>query len=216
MTTEPPKRRRWLQFRLRTLLIAILVLSVPLSWFAVRLERARRQREAVKAIERLGGYVEFDLDLDTPYWLLRLLGQESVSKPVVVSFKGTLVGDPELAHLEALTDVDLLFLDGTHITDEDLERLPQLPELYGLHLADTRVTDAGLRHLQRFAKSLVQLSLGGCRVSDAGLEHLGGLANLEWLILTETNVTPEGVKKLQAALPNCKIDYRTHHKFHDP
>ena len=33
MTTTPPKRRRWLQFRLRALLIAVLVLSVPLQWF---------------------------------------------------------------------------------------------------------------------------------------------------------------------------------------
>ena len=47
-------KRRFLQFRLRTLLIAVLVLSLPLSWFAVKMERARRQREAVEVIERLG------------------------------------------------------------------------------------------------------------------------------------------------------------------
>ncbi len=40
------KRRRWLQFRLRTLLIAILVLSLPLSWFAARMERALMGSEA--------------------------------------------------------------------------------------------------------------------------------------------------------------------------
>ena len=205
MTTEPPKRR-WFQFRLRTLLVAILVLSVPLSWFAWRMEKARRQREVVEAISRLGGNVEFDLDMETPYWLLRLLGQESVLKPVTVSFKGTLIGDSELAHLEALTDLEILFLDRTQITDDGLACLPQLPKLHGLHLADTHVTDSGLKHLHRFA-DLLQLSLDGCRVSDTGLEHLRGLANLELLNLTYTDVTPEGVKKLQKALPNCKIEY---------
>lgn len=60
MTDESPKRRRWFQFRLRTLLIAALVLSLPLSWFAWRMEKAKRQREAVQAIEKLGGEAYYD------------------------------------------------------------------------------------------------------------------------------------------------------------
>ena len=57
MTTGTHKRRRWFQFRLRTLLIAILVLSLPLSWFAWKMEKARRQKEFTERIERLGGSV---------------------------------------------------------------------------------------------------------------------------------------------------------------
>lgn len=49
------QRLRWFQFRLRTLLVAILLLSLPLSWFGWRLEEARRQRKAVEAIRQMGG-----------------------------------------------------------------------------------------------------------------------------------------------------------------
>jgi len=43
------------------------------------------------------------------------------------------------------------------------------------------------------------------RRPDAGLEHLEGLTNLKWLRLYKTQVTEEGVKKLQQSLPNCTI-----------
>ena len=43
-------RRHWFQYRLRTLLIAMRLASIGMSWFAARMQRAKRQREAVKAI----------------------------------------------------------------------------------------------------------------------------------------------------------------------
>ena len=43
------------------------------------------------------------------------------------------------------------------------------------------------------------------QVTDAGLEHLKGLTNLQLLWIAKTQVTDEGVKKLQQALPNCEI-----------
>ena len=50
MTTPPPKRRtrRLLQFSLRALLVFVLLVSIGMSWLAVKLEKARRQREAVE------------------------------------------------------------------------------------------------------------------------------------------------------------------------
>jgi len=37
--------------------------------------------------------------------------------------------------------------------------------------------------------------------------HLSGLTNLQRLELIDTQVTEEGVKKFQEALPNCKIEH---------
>jgi len=57
----PPKpKRHWNQFSLRTLLVFVLVLSVPLGWFAMTMQRARRQREAVEGIRELYGDVSYD------------------------------------------------------------------------------------------------------------------------------------------------------------
>jgi hypothetical protein len=42
-------------------------------------------------------------------------------------------------------------------------------------------------------------------VGDSGLRYLETLKHLEVVNLTETLVTDDGVKRLQQALPNCKI-----------
>jgi len=58
---EPAKSNcQWLQFRLSTLLVAVLLLSLPITWVAVKMEKARRQRAAVDEIAELGGGVRYD------------------------------------------------------------------------------------------------------------------------------------------------------------
>ena len=73
-------------------------------------------------------------------------------------------------------------------------------------LNDNKVTNAGLVHLKGLTK-LGILGLRNTKVSDAGLEHLKGLTSLFKLLLLKTKVTDEGVKGMQAALPNCEIEY---------
>ena len=102
-------------------------------------------------------------------------------------------------------------LDSTKVIDADLEHLKGFTKLKELLLADTRITDAGLVHLKELTK-LQTLDL--CfnvpfvksEVTDAGLVHLKGLSNLQDLDLGGTKVTDAGVKKLQQALPKCKIE----------
>lgn len=65
----------------------------------------------------------------------------------------------------------------------------------------TNVDLAGLAVLKR----VQVLKLYGDELTDASLRHLEGLTNLRVLHLVNTRVTDEGVKKLQHALPECKI-----------
>lgn len=51
-------KRRWYQFSLRTLLIFVTLFAISCSWFAVKLQQARRQREAVEKIRKWSDYVE--------------------------------------------------------------------------------------------------------------------------------------------------------------
>ncbi len=182
--SETPDRRRWFQFRLRTLLIAVLVLSLPLSWFAVRMERARRQKEAVRAIERLNGRVMYRVKVPFPKSLHRLLGHDFFDTVAGVDFNTTEVTDSGLEHLRKL-DTDSLQI---------------------LSLNCPQITDAGLDHVQHLT-NLEYLGISNSRITDTGLVRLKGLTNLAALIITDTRVTPEGVQKLQEALPNCEIEY---------
>jgi len=79
-------------------------------------------------------------------------------------------------------------------------------DVVAVGLRDLPTTDADLE-LLRDLPDLRQLSIRRTNVTDAGLEHLKGLKHLEYLGLEGTNVTDEGVKKLQRALPNCKISH---------
>ena len=182
MTDNPKHRRRWLQFSLRTMLIVVTVFCI---WMAIATKQARDQRQAVEMILEVGGRVKYDHENDQsgppgPEWLRRLIGDE---------------------YFFSVTSVDLTGLD---ISDDSLAAVKRFTDLGWLHLNNTQITDAGLVHLKGLT-NLQTLFLGNTQISDAGLEHLKGLTNIGLLYLRNSRVTEEGVKKIQRALPNCKI-----------
>jgi hypothetical protein len=71
-------------------------------------------------------------------------------------------------------------------------------------LSNKSNTDDVLVHLQEL-RQLRFLFLDGAKITDAGLVHLRRLSQLQTLDVRNTKVTDQGVKKLQQALPNCKI-----------
>jgi hypothetical protein len=113
------------------------------------------------------------------------------------------VTDAGLAHVREMPLLQFLTLQNARITDAGLEQLKDL-KLGLLSLGGNKITDAGLVHIGAI-KTLKTLWLGNTEVTDAGLEHLKGLKELYSLGLANTKVTDEGVKKLQEALPDCKI-----------
>jgi hypothetical protein len=64
---SPKRRRRFLQFSVRTLLVFVLLVSIGMSWFAVKMQKARRQREAVEAIVKAGRLVAYDYQYRGPF-----------------------------------------------------------------------------------------------------------------------------------------------------
>ena len=88
MSDVSQPKLRWYQFSLRSLLLFVLVCSLVCGWLGVRMQRAREQKQAVEAIHKLGGWVEYDYQRDAsgswikgaepgrPTWLRRLLGAD--------------------------------------------------------------------------------------------------------------------------------------------
>lgn len=87
-------RLRWFQYSLRSSLILLTALAV---WLGVVVNRAREQREVVKAIEATGGFVLYDWQFDAPspsgqpsgpVWLQRFIGKEFFQEIETVAFLG--------------------------------------------------------------------------------------------------------------------------------
>jgi len=124
-----------------------------------------------------------------------------------VTLDNTKVTGTGLRQMKGLPNLQDLSLDGTQVTDTALPYLAALPHLQDLSLSGTKVTDAGLRHLKSLT-TLKTVRLNGTRITDAGLRCFEGMHHLEGLELNGTKVTDEGIKRLQRALPKCKIEYQ--------
>ena len=176
-TTATKPKRRFFQFGLRTLLLFMLVVCVTLGW---KVERARKQREAVSWIQQSGGTVIYD------YEILRSVRNGRSHSKVASNPKPSPPGPKwlrELVGIDFVDDVVMVFLDhGGKITD--VTPLAGLKNLERLDLCQSPVSDltplAGMKNLQ-------SLWLSESQVSD--LTPLAGLKNLEWLILRLTQVS---------------------------
>ena len=109
-TITPKPRHRWLQFSLRMLLVLMLVLGCGLGWCAREVQRARAQRKAAAAIEKLGGRVNYSPASGGEVrravaWLGQLFGEDVSEDVIGVRLRGTQVSDAGLAHLQGLTQL---------------------------------------------------------------------------------------------------------------
>lgn len=218
---EPPALKlHWYQYSLRTLLLFVLICSILCSCVAVRMQHAKRQREAAAAIVKLGGYVRYDWQVNAsgngvpsarppgPTWLRSLLGDDIFANVYFVcgTKDRSLITDEAMAYLQELTNLRELDLYGTAITDAGLKNLKALTHLEVLKLSDTQITDAGLENLKGLTQ-LKDLDLTDTGITDAGLENLKGLAGLQRLCLYQTtNITDAGLKHLQGLIQLKNLD----------
>jgi internalin A len=231
--------RRWYQYSLRTLLIVVTLFALACSWFAVNLGQARRQREAVEAIVRLGGGVTYDYELRRDLAMTRqipggriefgyesdLSGMPIPKEPSWPLWLRKLLGDDffnnvvkvrvendaAMVHLARLPHLRKLETYGEGITDAGMEKLEGMLQLEQLncHGIET-ITDDGLISLADLP-SLRYLLLASQRVSDTGVERIARLVQLRRLTLSSGKITDEGVKHL-AHLTNLKeLDLSSQH-----
>ena len=93
---------------------------------------------------------------------------------------------------------------GPRITDAGLVHLAGLSGLEALRLDYSTVTGAGLAHLRNLTL-LRYLGLRRCPVTDDAISHITALPSLRNLDVSDTEITPSGLKTLKEALPECRI-----------
>jgi hypothetical protein len=189
------------QFSLRSLFVLTLAVAVPCSWLTTEMKWAREQKAVIEEI-RSAGATTRNLSSRDPSWLWEWLGDDFFADGIYVVESN----EASLQYFNRLAEVRWLSLRGDGVTDAGLGHLSGLTQLRSLSIKEARITDAGLEHLEGLAR-LEYLDLEDTKVTDAGLEHLNGLTQLHMLHLIGTRVTDAGVRKLQKALPNCKIHW---------
>ena len=211
ITSGTQPMRRLLRFSVRTLLLGMLIVCAALAW---KVERVRKQWQAVAWIRQMGGSVEYDYERGVngrrvsnseprgPEWLRSLLGIDYFADVVRIGLRRTEVDD--VSPLAVLSSLEELKLGDTQVCDltplsgmtrlrtlwldstpiRDLSALSRLTNLEGLHLDDTQVCD--LTPLSRMTR-LKTLTLHSTPVRD--VSPLSALTNLEMLELASTVVS---------------------------
>jgi hypothetical protein len=199
-------KRRWFQYRLRTLLLLMTVVAVWMGFWA---DRARRQEQAVNKVQELGGHLAFAFQFDSqgnwkknpkpkaPAWVRNAIGEHYFLSVTILNFdEGSDPTDEDLTVLRDLPDLrELTLMNGRRITDQGLMNISELKQLRVLALNGTGITGSGLRHI-RSCRELEGLTLDDTPLTDQGLAHLEQLPKLEWLHLSNTKVTDKGLTHL--------------------
>lgn len=208
-----PRFRR--QFTLRTLFLLVGGVAAGLGAWHIWTDPYRREREAITAIEELGGlciaekaegwitYVDRDAKnivyVDT--WhaesaddvllhLARLPRLRTVR--VRRSFDSRI-----LATMMSRDRLTQLNLDGTNITDSDMANVGELVSLSVLNVSRTKITDLGTAYLSGLSDLLV-FEAADTRIGDDGLAVIARCPSLDSLDVSRTLVTDEGLRHLAA------------------
>jgi hypothetical protein len=120
MLAEPvsPSWKRFLRFSVRGLIVFVIVLGAGLGWIV---HQAHIQRDAVAAIVRAGGVVEYDWqrsngksipggDPSAPRWLVHLIGRDYFGHVTAVWLSHTMKTDATLAAVGRLTRLEEFYI----------------------------------------------------------------------------------------------------------
>jgi hypothetical protein len=205
-------KRRWFQFRLRTILLLVIVASLALAPLGMRLDRIRRQQPAIVAVENAGGavwIVRKPVNSPTPFpglptvydsqrrdagALWQVVEDAQYGEAVCVCFPSA---SPN-------SQLEVLELDHSQIRGGGLKHLAAMSQLKLLSLRHTPLTDEGLEQLAKLTE-LRRLYFYDTAVTDAGLARLRPLKKLEILHLGKTGVTFAGADEFEKDLPRSPI-----------
>jgi len=216
-SSQPVRSRRWLQFRLATLLVAMTAIA---CWLGYYFSPAKRAERAARALQKSGVRVLYDYQRapgkrgpGTPSWKSVKPSFAAKAKPPGPPLVRQIVGEgffqnaesislghqpltaEQLAPLRQLPDVRQLFLTDCEIGDEHLAHLAPLQKLTELGLHNNKLTDAGLAHLAGLTQ-LKTASLTKNQIGGAGLANLNGMTGLKQLFLQDNPITDEGLVHL--------------------
>jgi hypothetical protein len=178
------------RFRLRTLLLVMVILGTVLGMLGNRLRFAARQNQAIRALWQENSHADYWLsghdDSKWFCWLIQWLGFDPFAEITDLNLRADGAVAVFTQHPTEFAGVRLIDFD--NISDQGLEHLASstlLRNLEAIGLHGGTFTDAGLKHLAG-AENLTLLMLNGCsQITGVGLAHLEQLPALEKLHLLD-------------------------------
>ncbi len=234
MSETPKRKRRWLQFSLRSLLIFTALCAIAAALLGRKIERKRQEQLIVNAIRETGGSVYYDSATGTepngPSWLRALLGDGFFSevRRVYLRTDGSLQDlkqltyleqldlrdaygrEPALSELKGLTQLRSLAVYDI-IREDGMRSLNDLTSLEFLAIADV---DVGVRINLQNLKQLKGLNLRGTGAFDTDVASIKHLTQLEWINLSDTRIADDGLEQLKE-LPQLKALFLDRAWVHD-
>lgn len=187
--TAPKQRSRWRRFRLRTLLLVVLLIQVPLIWYVHGRHRAHREDVAVQRLfpDGTGSFSRgTDSTSGLQKWLFRLGLEPHFYGVTLVAGEYAALGhsqDDSLVHLPALRH---LVLQNTQIPAQTI--IPsRLQHLQVVNLSGSSVPPRFIESLAE-CRALDQLALGDCLLSSHTLIAIGDLKQLRLLSMSRCMV----------------------------
>jgi hypothetical protein len=206
---RPAASASWRRYSLRGLLLITTLLCLLLGVWSATVAPYRRQSLAIAAVGDLQGTYTTEAAAGSPLsrWLVTtMLGDDKFVRLTAINLERTAATDDTLTQLSGLRELRTLNLDRTQVTDDGLRALAGLPRLQSLSLRYTGITDAGLGILETLPDDLREVALTGARVTDASVRHFEGRSIAE-LYLRWTDVTPDGARRIKAAMPRGTVHY---------
>ena len=214
MNEQSPKSgRRWLRFSLRSLMLLVAIVSIPLGWMAWQVNRVRNQRLIVAELSSVGGQVIYSYrsqqmrpqEPPGPKWLRSLLGDDIFSDVKEVDIRHDHVTEQTLARIATLHAVHTLHMESGQISDNGLAHLAKMSTLQQVVLQSRGFSDASLAQLTK-SKGLKALTVYSPKLTDVGLKYVGKLKKLETIDIMADKVTGDGLAQI-ATLPSLNHLY---------
>ena len=221
--STPQPRRRWLQFRLRTLLIAVTISTLPLGYVAWEREQCRGGKEALEMVKRHADSTDGSWSESSPFgrpaWLKPVIGDDDFRAVDEVSLSGDTISDSDLRLLAALPNLHEIGIIDANVTDDGVAYLRNLQFVEGFRVWGNRQVTAkewgflgGWRHLRSLSfhdnhsdravpdfpalASLKDLHVTDIPITAATLETISRQTTVEYLALNNTGVTDTDLRHL--------------------
>lgn len=215
------RQARQFQYRIKSLLLTVLVVATLLAVWKTLVEPFQLQRRAARYFREVGADVT--CEPRGPRWVRAIVGDDNLSMVTHISMPrvpndatgvdeiGVIIRPPDkeegatlerhaisqqgLELLPQLTHLTTLEMAATNLGDARLQSLRLLTKLEKLDVSYTNVSDDSLPDIGEL-KSLRILKLEGLTITDLGLRHLTELHCVESLSLSETRLSNSGLQIL--------------------